>query len=79
VWARDHLEDTDERDFTPMRELYMAYVNEMEVSRQKASTLSAFGIRLRRLFKFKKYERRMVDSRKATCVYGLKLIGRREF
>jgi len=79
VWARDHLEDTDERDFTPMRELYMAYVNEMEVSRQKASTLSAFGIRLRRLFKFKKYERRMVDNRKATCVYGLKLIGRREF
>jgi P4 family phage/plasmid primase-like protien len=80
VWANDFLVELDEsKAFTTLKELYRSYVFEMDSTHQKPVALTSFSRNLRRLYRYKTYQRRVVDNVKQTCVQGLQLRGRREF
>ena len=80
VWANDFLVEEDEsKDYTTLKELYRSYVFEMDSTQQKPVNLSSFARNLRRLYRYKTYQRKVVDNVKQTCVFGLKLRGQREF
>ena len=80
MWANDFLVELDEsKEFCPLKELYRSYVFEMDSTQQKPVTLSSFSRNLRRLYRFKTYQRKVVNNVKQTCVYGLKLRGQREY
>lgn len=80
VWASEHLEAIDDATVqTSLREMYMSYVTEMEVTRQRPTTLAQFGARMRKLYRFKKYTRQNLSGKKCTVVHGLKLLTAREF
>jgi hypothetical protein len=79
AWSRDFVEHCEERDhFETIDNLYVSYVNEMESNRLKATAKNKFGLRLKKLYRFKKFMRRVVTGRKVACIYGIKLATQQE-
>ena len=73
AWCRENVSVVDDDVFTPIEELYAKYVIDMEADRLHVTPKNSFGLRLKKIFKFKKTQRKLVDGRRLNCMYGIRL------
>lgn len=74
AWARENITSIDDDSFfTPIEEIYAKYVVDMESDKLKPMPKNSFGLRLKKIFKFRKTQRKMVDGRRLSVIHGLRL------
>ncbi len=74
AWCRENVAIVDDdRVFTAVEELYAKYVVDMEADRLHVTPKNSFGLRLKKIFKFKKTQRKVVDGRRLNCIFGIRL------